>query len=47
VPAHRSYATIKLSQDADFIARDVWYHICLKMQNVIAKKPRNVLLYFI
>jgi len=28
----------------DFIARHMWYSICLKMQNMIAKKPRNVLI---
>jgi len=29
----------------DFRARDVWYPICLKMQNMIVRKPRTVLLW--
>ena len=29
----------------DFRARDMWYSICLKMQNMIVKEPRTVLLW--
>jgi len=40
--AHCANTTVKLSQDARLIARDMWYPICLKMQNMIAKDPRTV-----
>jgi len=42
MPAHCANTTVKLSQDARLIARDMWYPTCLKMQNMIVKDPRNV-----